>query len=159
MSCCSASGCETGTGKNKAICPQCGQAAKRVDKITVVHMVRNPFLKQVADEPHYFCAGPECDTVYFSEGGGRFTREQIRVHVGEKENGPSRHVCYCFDYTEEAIFAEIEETGTSTVADDITAKIKDGLCACEVKNPSGNCCLGRVRATIKKGLQLAAVEN
>ena len=39
---------------------------------------------------------------------------------------------------------EITATGRSTIAERISAEVKAGNCACEVKNPSGKCCLGSV---------------
>ena len=53
-------------------------------------------------------------------------------------------VCYCFGYTEKSIRDEIEQTGASTATASITAEVKAGRCACEVRNPKGSCCLGDV---------------
>jgi len=44
------------------------------------------------------------------------------------------------------IECELRQSGTSTVVDRIAAKVKARECACEVRNPSGQCCLGEVRA-------------
>ena len=41
------------------------------------------------------------------------------------------------------------ETGRSTIAERIAAEVKAGNCACEVKNPSGKCCLGDVTRTVQ----------
>ncbi len=40
----------------------------------------------------------------------------------------------------------------------IAREIKAGHCACEVKNPSGRCCLGDVRAYEKRAAQSEAAE-
>ncbi len=49
---------------------------------------------------------------------------------------------------------EIRSTGKSTVAERITAEVKAGNCACEVKNPSGKCCLGDVTRAVRNGLRV-----
>ncbi|MBI4474654.1 MAG: hypothetical protein HY646_18430, partial [Acidobacteria bacterium] len=55
--------------------------------------------------------------------------------------------------------AEIQATGQSTIAARIKKEIQAGNCACEVKNPSGRCCLGEVNKLIKKLLvELQPVE-
>src|SRR6266481_8503338 len=40
-----------------------------------------------------------------------------------------------------------------TVANRIAAEVKAGNCACEVKNPSGKCCLGDVTQAAKDGMR------
>jgi hypothetical protein len=64
-------------------------------------------------------------------------------------------VCYCFGFTRQDIWDEIRQTGRSTIAERISAEVKAGNCACEVKNPSGKCCLGNVTRTAKDGLKVA----
>jgi hypothetical protein len=44
------------------------------------------------------------------------------------------------------IESELRQSGASTVVDRIAAKVKARECACEVRNPSGQCCLAEVRA-------------
>ena len=45
---------------------------------------------------------------------------------------------------------EIERTGWSTAGERICREVKAGTCECEIRNPSGRCCLGDVRATEKR---------
>jgi hypothetical protein len=61
-------------------------------------------------------------------------------------------MCYCFGFTRQDIWDEIRSSGKSTVAKRITAEVEAGRCACEVKNPSGKCCLGDVTRTAKDRL-------
>ena len=42
----------------------------------------------------------------------------------------------------------IARTGGCTIPERISAGIRAGRCACEVKSPSGACCLGEVRAAV-----------
>ncbi len=73
----------------------------------------------------------------------------MRVRIGQKATASPRVVCYCFDHTIEEIEAEVVATGTSTIADAIGEKCKQGLDRCEETNPQGSCCLGNVRAVVK----------
>jgi hypothetical protein len=88
-----------------------------------------------------------------------FRREDLLVRVGAKEKGDPIPVCYCFGFTRKDIRDEITETGHSTVAERITAEVKAGNCACEVKNPSGKCCLGDVTRIAKDGLRVGGTKS
>jgi hypothetical protein len=79
------------------------------------------------------------------------------MRVGAKEESDTIPVCYCFGFTRKDIEDEIAETGRSTVADRITAEVVAGRCACEVKNPSGKCCLGNVTRIIQDRLRNRSV--
>ena len=46
-------------------------------------------------------------------------------------------ICYCFNYTESDIVADILENGKSTIEERIKAEKKAGTCECAAKNPSG----------------------
>ncbi len=46
-------------------------------------------------------------------------------------------ICYCFNYTESDIEADILENRTSTIEERIRALKKAGACECATKNPSG----------------------
>ena len=69
-------------------------------------------------------------------------------------------VCYCFRHTPGSIRAELVETGQRTVVETVTEGTQGGQCACDIRNPQGSCCLGNVRATVKRTkleLEAAAV--
>ncbi len=61
---------------------------------------------------------------------------------------------YCFGWTPERIFEQIRQSGHSTAVQEISAKVKARECACDIKNPSGRCCLGNVNKVVKKGMEL-----
>ena len=134
-------------------CPVSGWRSKRVDSITVRSLVRRLPLDTPPSE-YYFCDDPACEVVYFPSysQAPSFRRSDLWVRVGVKEKDDPIPVCYCFGFTRDDIFDEIRKTGRSTVAERITAEVKAGNCACEVKNPSGKCCLGNVTRTAKDGL-------
>jgi hypothetical protein len=106
---------------------------------------------------YYFCDDPACDVVYFPANPQAllFRRADTWVRVGAKEKDHPIPVCYCFGFTRQDIWDEIRQTGRSTIAERISAEVKAGNCACEVKNPSGKCCLGNVTRTAKDGLKVA----
>lgn len=132
-------------------CPQSGTRSKQVDLLTVKSLVRHlPFDMPAAQ--YYFCEAPGCDVVYFSSNpeAPLFTRRDLLVRVGAKEGADPVPVCYCFGITREEIRNEIRATGKCTAPERIKSEVQSGRCACEVKNPSGRCCLGNVLQVIKE---------
>lgn len=130
-------------------CRECGNRSKRVDIQTVKSLVRHlPF--EMVPAQYYFCEFPSCDVVYFPFDPTTpvFHQADLLVRVGAKDESDAGLVCYCFGVTRKAIREEIERTGGCTVGERIKAEVKVGNCACEVKNPSGKCCLGNVTRTI-----------
>lgn len=129
-------------------CPVNGARAKQVDMLTVKSLVRKLPL-EMPDTQYYFCDAPDCEVVYFAQDAEapRFRRQDLLVCVGAKEAEAPVPLCYCFGFTRRDIFDEIRNTGKSTVAMRITAEVEAGRCACEMKNPSGKCCLGDVTRT------------
>jgi len=105
---------------------------------------------------YYFCEAPDCDVVYFPSdpAAPSFHRADVLVRVGIKEREDPIPVCYCFGFTRKDIWDDIAQTGRSTVAEHIKREVKTGNCACEVKNPSGKCCLGDVARSVQDGLKV-----
>ncbi len=79
-----------------------------------------------------------------------FRKADVKVRVGLKEREDPIPLCYCFGYDREDVRRDIEAHGKSEVPDRIKAEVQAGFCACEVKNPSGNCCLGDVNRAVKE---------
>ena len=128
-----------------AACPVNGARSKQVDLLTVKSLVRQLPLG-MPNTQYYFCEAQDCDVVYFALDSQApiFRRADLLARVGVKETADPIPVCYCFGFTRGDIYDEIAETGRSTIAERITAEVKAGNYACEVKNPSGKCCLGSV---------------
>ncbi len=150
MSDCCSVNAKSGTAPAVMACPVNGARSKQVDMLTVKSLVRQLPLGMPNDQ-YYLCEAPDCDVVYFpfDAQAPTFRREDLLVRVGAKEKIDPIPVCYCFGFTRTDIEKEIAETGHSTVAERITAEVKAGSCACEVKNPSGKCCLGAVARVVK----------
>lgn len=129
------------------VCPVCGKKGKSVATLTVKSLVRDH--TRVARSGSYsFCRTPDCVVVYFSDGE-TFCKPDLKVRVGIKESAGPAPLCYCFDYTRADIRRDIEESGSTKIPDEIKAEIGAGFCACEVKNPSGSCCLGDINRAVE----------
>ncbi|MBA3355710.1 MAG: copper chaperone Copz family protein [Pyrinomonadaceae bacterium] len=138
-------------------CRSCDNASRPVTRKTVLLMMKSELLDRVNQDEYRFCSDPECRVVYFSENGGpAFMSSDLRVRVGLKEKIDPVPLCYCFGFDEKDARDEISGTGTSTVTQRIVALIKQKMCACPAKNPSGACCLGEVNKAIKRLMADAA---
>jgi len=135
------------------VCPVNGARSKQVDVLTVKSLVHRLPLGMLNTQ-YYFCDASDCEVVYFAldAEAPRFRREDLVVRVGAKETADPIPICYCFGFTRQDIWDEIRRTGKSTVAQRITGELRAGNCACEVKNPSGKCCLGDVTRTARDTL-------
>ena len=132
-------------------CRGCGKQGAPVSRKTVLSMLKPDLLVQALTGTFRFCATRGCPTVYFDEQGGRFfTTEDLRVIVGVKANSDPIPLCYCFGFDESHLRDEMLQSGISTIPDRIYNLIREGLCACEARNPSGLCCLGEVKRTAKR---------
>jgi alkylmercury lyase len=150
--CCSVKGTLVAPGV--AACPENGARSKQVDVLTVKSLVRRLPLG-MPDTQYYFCEAQDCDAVYFALEPQAliFRRGDLLVRVGAKETADPIPVCYCFGFTRKNIQGELVERGRSTIVEEITREVRAGNCACEVKNPSGKCCLGSVRLLIRDSMR------
>jgi Zinc binding domain len=141
---------ESGSAPLILSCPVTGTPSKQVHTLTIRSLIRQLPLGMPKTQ-YYFCEAAGCDVVYFplNKRAPVFHRGDLIVRVGGKETAEPIPICYCFGFTRKGILKEIAETGDSTVADRISTEVKKGNCACEVKNPSGKCCLGNVAREVK----------
>lgn len=148
--------CCDGVSVNTSICKECGNKGNSVQEITLKSLVKEPKLEVIDHlDGFYYCETPSCMVVYFdNEQRVYLHKEDVKVRVGIKETESPIPVCYCFGWTQERIFEQIEQQGNNTAVQEISAKVKAGECECEIKNPSGRCCLGYVNKMVKKGLEL-----
>jgi len=120
------------------------------------HLLLDERVPRIGEGPYYFCATPTCRTVYFSAPPDAvFVKADLKVRVGIKETEDPIPICYCFGHTRASAWEEIARTGKSTVIASIKREVKAGRCQCEIKNPSGKCCLGDVTRVIQEGLRRA----
>ena len=135
--------------KNES-CPQCSNKGQSVDNATIKSLI-NVSLHRVNDVKHRFCASVDCAVAYFAEDGSEtFFTHELRERVYQKEPAADDvSVCYCFFHTLGDIRASIDNEGKSMIVDDINEGIRQGQCACDWRNPQGNCCLGNVIKVVK----------
>lgn len=131
-------------------CLDCGVEGRGVEPKTILHHVKHEHLARVNSEDYCFCPDQNCAVVYFSESGTQFTVDEVRELVSAKTTGDRRPICYCFGFTEGDARIDIARNGTSMIPKQISQLIKAGMCACEVRNPAGVCCLGEVNLTVKR---------
>ena len=143
-SCSTSSGCsvpDTRKTKAKVICASCGAVGHRVARKTLLHQLKHSELMTLHGASFHFCAKIDCDVVYFGEGGATYTQDQVRQKVGRKSTDRQRTICYCFDVSESGVREELEKTGKSKSKTFVMEQVKLKNCACEIRNPSGQCCL------------------
>lgn len=100
----------------------------------------------LAHSSYHYCASEACPLVYYGPDGVEIQRRQVRVPVDAKDPGLDVPLCYCFGYTRRSIAEEIAATGRSGALAAVSRELRAGHCACAVKNPSGRCCIGDIRA-------------
>ena len=132
-------------------CRRCGAAGQPVARKTILLMLLPELLDRAVEADYRFCPDPECPVVYFTLGNeATFMTVDLRVRVGLKEGVGPIPLCYCFGFTESDAREEMLATGTSSIPQRITELIKQKMCACAARNPSGSCCLGEVNRSIKR---------
>ena len=139
-------------------CPGCGGKGARVDSITLKALLTADGLTRGVPPAPRFCATLGCPVVYFDNAVPvRFDEDVLTVPVHAKHPDDEHvPVCYCFGHTPETIEREMALTNRSTAGTTITAEVKAGHCACEVRNPKGTCCLGDVSEVERALLPVAA---
>ncbi len=119
-----------------------------------------PWHLELVNKPGFlFSRSADCDVVYFHPDGDRLRKPDVRVPVGLKETDDPVPICYCFGFTEAMAVEEIHDRGKCTIPQRITAEIKAGNYACEIRNPQGSCCLGNVNAAVKRVTKVVAAEK
>jgi len=135
MSQCCSSNQETNPCRKKHACPVNGKTYSSVSWATMLHHIKNPWQFESQQRCYYFCDDPACDVVYFADDGTCIDKSMLRTSVGIKEQDQNSLVCYCFGVTKALAQSDPK------VKSFIMEQTKNGVCSCEVCNPSGRCCL------------------
>lgn len=130
-------------------CPECGGEGRPVDRITLKALLTPTALRRLDSDAYRFCPMLDCDVVYFAVDSVFHTGD-LTVPVWQKSVDPTVFVCYCFEHSEKTIRDELAATRQTTALTEIKRLVKDGKCACEVRNPQGTCCLGNVSTVVKQ---------
>lgn len=140
--CCSTSATEVQTDKQQAMeCPRCNNRMKPVERVVLMHQVTAPLNQTIPSGQFFFCSDADCPVVYFSKSGFVIETADMRGEVGQKSTDENRMICYCFDITYSRVMEEIEQTGHSASRAFVVEQTKLKNCACDIRNPSGKCCL------------------
>lgn len=119
-----------------ATCPVNGKTYGKVGLQTILHHIRKPWNKLFPQQQYYFCTDSNCNVVYFAEDNSRVLRNELRESVGQKSRHPHRTICYCFDIK----LSDIKNNPQQR-KDFVVEKTKQSQCDCQIRNPSGKCCL------------------
>jgi hypothetical protein len=128
--------CHKTSKQTSLACPNCGALSQLVSLQTVLHQVKFPQNRQLKTEPYYFCATLDCFIGYFSVVD-QITQQNLIANSPIKIN----LLCYCFDISIDDYQSALVNHTSKIIKDFVTDNTKKGRCACEIKNPSGRCCL------------------
>ena len=116
-------------------CPVCNKSCLPVPYKTILQHIKTPWQSVLPEQPYYFCDNSLCDAVYFGLDNISINKDSMRTPVGIKENSGDVLICYCFDVTRSQ--AKFDDK----IKQFVIEYTKNSLCACDIKNPSGRCCL------------------
>ena len=132
--CCSEPDC-LAQGPTKHRCPVNGIEYSEVSNKTVAHHVQRPWLLDMHVKRYFFCDDPNCDVIYFGDDESVIRKAQVRTKVGAKETSGDAMLCYCFGVS------KADALSDPSIRAYVIRQTKLGTCACDVRNPSGQCCL------------------
>ena len=122
-------------------CPQCDTACKSVEMPTLYHQVRFPENQDMISDTYYFCPTKDCSIGYFSIVGHRVPKPQLRTHQDIQKDT----LFFCFDINAADYLTALSTNHAETIKNFVIQRTKLGECACEIRNPSGQCCLGKFK--------------
>lgn len=119
----------------RCTCPENGKPYMQVPYATVLQHVKAPWQTHFREQAWYFCSDTNCDAVYFGADGTVISRSQLRTRVGIKEAADDAPICYCYGISRADALASPEAKAF------VIEQTRQSNCACEIRNPSGRCCL------------------
>lgn len=119
----------------KFTCPVNNEDYISVSTKTILHHIKSPWEITLSEEQYYFCDDSNCDVVYFGLDGSVINKAELRTQVGIKEKKDDAFACYCFGVTKS------QAKKDAAIKTYVTKQTKDKNCACDIRNPSGRCCL------------------
>lgn len=118
-------------------CTACSVRGQPVSLNLVRLQLIRPWQRNLEGEQFNFCDAPDCRVVYFSLQGSTFTVNDVRHPPAYKTGSASDQLCFCFNVTG----ADIAIADPSPY---IRERVRREECACNIMNPSGECCLGSI---------------
>lgn len=132
--CCDGDSCST-KRPTKLPCPRSGQACNAVEVRTILHHLARPWKWEAGEQTYYFCDDPRCEVVYFGGDGETILQDSLRTPVGIKTQADDALICYCFGVT------RAQACHDPAIKAYVVEQTKTKHCACDIRNPSGRCCL------------------
>lgn len=136
MSCCN----KNEVKDKKRACPQCEHICWPAPMRTLLHHVPFPENQNILEGHYFFCAEQSCEVGYFSRDD-MIAKNKLRVF----QTPSQAMLCYCFDISVQAYQTALQQQSADGIKDFILEQTKEGLCACEVKNPSARCCWAKLQ--------------
>jgi hypothetical protein len=137
LNCCSSSSSKI----TAQACPQCGATCKSVEMRTLYHQVRFPENQEITTDTYYFCSSTDCSIGYFSIAGACVPKLHLRTYQEIQKD----KLCYCFDIDADLYLLALRTNNADSIKDFVIQRTKSGECACELRNPSGQCCLAKFK--------------
>jgi hypothetical protein len=105
---------------------------------TIFHQVKFPYILDIETASYFYCADRTCSAGYFSQEGSIIPKKQLKAFTEQT-------LCYCFDISTEQYLNALKNETAATIKQFVMHKTKSGDCACEIRNPSGQCCLANFK--------------
>jgi len=136
--------CGGGDDHDPLGCPLCGQRGHGVPPETVDAFV--PEAHREESGSFWFCDTPECAVAFYPPGcGAPVFVSELPVPTGVKAPfSDTAPLCHCFGITRGEVVARAASDHPASA--EVAERMKSEGCACAIKNPTGQCCLGDVRA-------------
>jgi hypothetical protein len=133
--------CSSNTKSSAKACPQCTAEGKSIPFSSVLHQVKFPDVLSVAKDDYFFCSDESCSVGYFSQSGATISKLQLRAF----EDPSHTRLCYCYDISKAQYSQALKDNTAQQITDFVKEQTKAGACACEIRNPSGQCCLANFK--------------
>lgn len=146
------SACCSGHGERRD-CPVCGQRCWPVSRQTMLHQVQFPNNQHLLEDDYAFCANWNCTAGYFS-----ISSVILKLQLRAFQPGQQAMLCYCFDITESVYCSALQDGSSESIKGFVVQQTKEDLCGCELRNPSGRCCLASFRRIEKNDMPCPPVK-
>ena len=129
------------SSNTKQLCSECGSSCISVSMPTLYHQVRFPDNQSIVTDEYYFCPTKTCLIAYFSNAGNIIPKQYLRSYQSIQNNA----LCYCFDIDAEQYLSALKDQQAEPIKAFVIQRTQTGECACEIRNPSGQCCLANFK--------------
>jgi hypothetical protein len=118
-------------GEPPPACPRCGAVGPVVERRTVAAVTTSSL---PPSQVMRLCSTEACSLIYYGEAGAEVDVASLSLLPVFKGGDV---LCFCFSCRDSG--------ATAAMLQLIAARVRAGECACDLRNPSGRCCLPEVR--------------